>query len=177
MAGLPKPQEAVATRCFDFHGLSLAVCSTSALLVEEIRRDFSYFLVPERETQVRVHAHLLPPPYADLPAVPASRFTLRNVCFRRGDVIYLDYFGQGLAVFDRRARRCDVYGTVPDLVHEIVYLFVLSTVGRYLGGLGIHRVHALGVSYRRQGVLLLLPSGGGRARWRSSCCANRSFCC
>jgi hypothetical protein len=163
MAVSPQPQESLATACFNFYGLLLAVCSPSVMLVEELRRDFSYFLAPAQKAQVQVRAQLLPPPYPDLPSIPAARFTLRNVCFRRDEVIYLDYFGQGLAIFDRCARQCDVYSTVPDVVHEIVYLFVLSTVGRYLDNLGIHRVHALGLSYHQQGILLLLPSGGGKS--------------
>ena len=43
------------------------------------------------------------------------------------------------------------------------YLFILSTVGQYLDSRRIHRVHALGVSYKRKGILLLLPSGGGKS--------------
>jgi len=87
----------------------------------------------------------------------------RNVCFRNKKITYIDYFGQGLAVFDREGKQCVVYGTDPDLVHEIVYLFILSTVGQYLDSRGIHRVHALGVSYHNRGILLLLPSGGGKS--------------
>ncbi|MBI3801604.1 MAG: hypothetical protein HY268_32110 [Deltaproteobacteria bacterium] len=163
MTLLPQSQESLATACFNFYGLSLEICSPSVSLVEELRRDFSYFLTPAQKAQVQVRVQLLPPPYPDLPSVPAARFTVRNVCFRHNQVIYLDYFGQGLAVFDRRTQQCDVYGTVPDVVHEIVYLFVLSTVGRHLDNLGIHRVHALGMSYHQQGILLLLPSGGGKS--------------
>jgi len=50
-----------------------------------------------------------------------------------------------------------------DLLQEIAYLFILSTVGRYLDSQGIHRVHALGVSYQNRGILLLLPCGGGKS--------------
>jgi hypothetical protein len=68
-----------------------------------------------------------------------------------------------LAIFDRNEKRCIIYSTDHDLVHEIAYLFILSTVGEYLDSRGIHRVHALGVSYRDRGILLLLPSGGGKS--------------
>ena len=51
----------------------------------------------------------------------------------------------------------------PQLVHEIAYLFILSTTGQYFDSRGIHRVHALGVSYHNKGILLLLPSGGGKS--------------
>jgi hypothetical protein len=39
----------------------------------------------------------------------------------------------------------------------------LSIIGQHLRSKGIQRVHALGVSYARQGLLILLPSGGGKS--------------
>jgi hypothetical protein len=74
----------------------------------------------------------------------------------------VDYSGQALVIFDRRARSCTVYGTDRDLLHEIAYLYILSTVGEYLDGRGLHRLHALGLSYRGRAALLL-PSGGGKS--------------
>lgn len=148
---------------FDFCGLTLAVSSGSAAIVEEVRRDFAYFRVPRREAQAELQLHMAPPPYAELPAVPASFLTPRNVCFKHGKLSYIDYFGRGLAVWNRQAKQCVVYGTDGDLVHEIAYLFILSFVGQYLDSRGIHRLHALGVSYGGRALLLLLPSGGGKS--------------
>ena len=151
------------TEHFDFYGLTIEVSSSSAGVVDEVRRDFAYFRVPAGQGQVRVEMRLTPPPYAELPSLPASIFTPRNVCFQNSKQTYIDYFGQGLAVFDRQERRCVIYGSDTDLVHEIAYLFMLSTTGQYLDSRGIHRVHALGVSYHGKGLLLLLPSGGGKS--------------
>jgi len=151
------------TESFSFYGLTLAVHSASSALVQEIRRDFSYFHAAQGEPRVQVQAHLRSPPYADLPSAPAFRFTLRSVCFVLGTCVYIDYFGQGLAIFDRQTQRCEVFSADPDHLHEIVYFFMLSIVGQHLRGKGIHRVHALGVSYARQGLLILLPSGGGKS--------------
>lgn len=148
---------------FDFYGLTIEVRSSSPDLAAEVRRDFAYFRVPSGEGRVQIDMHLSAPPYAELPAVPASVITPRNVCFQNKHLTYIDYFGQGLAIFDRRRMVCSVYGTDADLVREIVYLFVLSTVGQHLDGKGLHRVHGLGMSYRGQGILTLLPSGGGKS--------------
>jgi hypothetical protein len=49
------------------------------------------------------------------------------------------------------------------LLHEIAYLFILSTVGDHLDKQALHRLHALGVSYQGRAILLLLPSGGGKS--------------
>jgi hypothetical protein len=154
---------AVATERFEFYGCVVEVSSQQAALVEEVRRDFMYFSTGLAKATVRVGMHLTVPPYSELPAVPASFITPRNVCFRHEHIMYVDYFGRALAVFDRRQGQCEIYGRDYDLVHEAVYLFILSTVGQYLDRQRLHRVHALGVSYRERGVLLLLPSGGGKS--------------
>jgi hypothetical protein len=151
------------TTFFDFYGLTVEVSSTVPELVEEVRRDFAYFQVLAGDAQVRVEMQLHAPPYTELPAIPASFLTPRNICFHSGQLSYIDYFGRGLVVFDRHARQCTIYGTDRELVHEIAYHFFLSTVGQYLDQRRLHRVHALGVSYRGRGILLLLPSGGGKS--------------
>ncbi|SRR5713101_3963038 len=114
MALSPEPGGVLVTEGFSFYGLTIEVRSASAALIEEVQRDFAYFHVPQREAQVQVHVYLRPPPYEHLPSARAFRFTLRSVCFRDGNIIYLDYFGQALAIFDRQAQRCDVYGTSLD---------------------------------------------------------------
>lgn len=149
--------------CFDFYGLTIEVSSPSEELVEEVLRDFAYFHMPRGEGQVQVEMCLTAPLYTELPPLSASLITPRNICFQDEKVTYIDYFGRGLAVFNRKDKQCTVYGTDTDLVHEIVYLFILSTVGEYLDRRGIHRIHALGVSYNNRGILLLLPSGGGKS--------------
>lgn len=149
---------------FKFYGLKIAAESSSAELIEEVRRHFAYFKTSETgDPNVTIELKQMAPPYGELPALPAAFFTPRNICFKNGAVSYLDYFGEGLAIYDRQQQHCLVYGTKGDLLHEIAYLFVLSTVGQYLDSQHIHRLHALGVSFRDKGVLLLLPSGGGKS--------------
>ena len=99
--------------CFDFYGLTIEVSSSSANLVEEVTRDFAYFRVPTGHGQVQVEMRLAPPPYGELPSLPASIFTPRNVCFQNREHTYIDYFGRGLAVFDREQKECVIYGTRP----------------------------------------------------------------
>ena len=49
------------------------------------------------------------------------------------------------------------------MAREIVYLTILSRVSEKLDRMGIHRVHALGLEQRGRGVLVMLPSGGGKS--------------
>lgn len=148
---------------FDFYGLVIEVTSNQADLVDEVRRDFSFFEVGETGSQVVIRMHLEAPVYTGLPAVPATVLTPRNVSFRDGRTTYIDYFGRGLGVYKRDERECDIYSEDTHLLREIVYLFILSTAGQHLDSRGLHRLHALGVSYHGRAVLLLLPSGGGKS--------------
>ena len=149
---------------FSFYGFALEVSSPAAHLVEQVRRDFLHFHTTIQE-HVDMRLRLLPEPprYDELPPVPATVFTPRNVSFRNGQLTYIDYFGRALSIFNRDAGECTVRATDEDLLHEIAYLFFLSTVGEHLDRHHLHRLHALGVSFKGQGVLLLLPSGGGKS--------------
>jgi hypothetical protein len=150
---------------FDFYGLGVEIDGPSAAWSDALRRDFAYFHTPPRAARPSVRLELcpIPPPYDDLPAIPATLVTPRNICFQRDGTTYIDYFGAGLAIFHRQQRRCVIYATDDDLAHEIAYLFILSTVGQHLDRRGLHRLHALGVSYRQRGIVLLLPGGGGKS--------------
>jgi hypothetical protein len=151
------------TSHFDFYGFLVEISSDSHELVEEVRRHFDHFHVPDGKSQMRVEMRIEAPPFSGLPSLPASVFTPRNVSFLNDRTTYIDYFGQALAVYARDKKHCVIYGTSNDLLHEIAYLFILSTVGRHLDSRGLHRVHAAGVSYRDKGILLLLPSGSGKS--------------
>lgn len=147
---------------FDIYGLALRVESHDAEVLDEVRRDFAGFVVPDAPPDLRVTMHLAPPPYDLLPPLRAAFLTPRNVCYRDGATSYVDYFGRGLVILDRHRNTCTAYSAAPGLLREMVYLFVLSTAGQHLDGRGLHRLHALGVARDGEGVLLLLPSGGGK---------------
>jgi hypothetical protein len=132
--------------------------------VEQVRRDFQYFRIPpEPRADMRLTLLPEPPSYDELPTIAATVITPRNVCYRNGEVTYIDYFGRALSLFNREAGECVVRSTDEDLLHEIAYLFFLSTAGEHLDRRHLHRIHGLGLSYGGQGVLLLLPSGGGKS--------------
>jgi hypothetical protein len=153
----------LSTERFEFYGCGIEVACHNAALLEEVRRDFAYFRRPGGSCRFRIEMRLQDPPYASLPSLPAAFLTPRNVCYRQGQTMYVDFFGRALAVHDRETGLCVVYSTDEDLIHEVVYLHVLSTVGQALDRQGLHRVHALGVGYRDRAALLLLPSGGGKS--------------
>lgn len=149
---------------FDFYGLRVDVITEDAETHESVRQDWKYF---DREDdapgEIELRLRRTPPPFASLPAMQAAMVTPRNVCYRQGGMEYLDYFGRGLALIDRSNHTVDAFSEDPDLLREIAYLYLLSTVGQHVDGIGRHRIHALGINFRGRGVLLLLPVGGGKS--------------
>jgi hypothetical protein len=164
----PAPFAPAAVRRFDFYGLDVELTGTRDDTVHEVERDFAWFVAPpgshaETPPDLRVRMHFSDPPYNSLPSIPATVVTPRNVSFRHGPTTFVDYFGRGLLILDTGRKSCDIYATDFDLIREIAYLFLLSTVGQHLDARRLHRIHAMGVNYRSHGVLLLLPSGGGKS--------------
>jgi len=158
----------LSTHQFSFYGFKVEVHSDDPDAANEVARDFAWFKVDDTRSDqahidMRIEMKLEAAPWAGLPSIPASVITPRNVPFRNGHVTYVDYFGRGLAVLDRSAGTCLMYSAEFDLLREMVYLFLLSTVGQHVDSLKLHRIHAMGVGHAGRGILLLLPSGGGKS--------------
>ncbi|HNX80565.1 MAG TPA: hypothetical protein PKL77_00265 [Candidatus Omnitrophota bacterium] len=93
----------------------------------------------------------------------SSFVTPRNITFAFGTKKYIDYFGHAMNIFDYKNATCLIYAEDPDIVREIAYLSILSNVSALLEKKGLHRIHALGIAYKNAGILLMMPSGGGKS--------------
>lgn len=147
---------------FHFYGLDLQLQSADKGVVENIRRDFSYFEAPVNIPQMNIEVFDKSPPFGSLPNLKASVYATNYICYRRNGDTFTDYFGQGLRVFNSRTKSYQVFSESADLKHEISYLTILSVVGQFLDSQHIHRVHALGVSQNGRAILILLPISGGK---------------
>ncbi len=149
---------------FDVHGEGVLVECPDAEVRQRIANDFAWFTASPapRGEPLRIQVRLEEPAWESLPALRASVYSPRNICYAEGDRTWIDYFGRGLALWDAAGQRLEVWSADAHLLHEIVYLAVLSRVGERLERRGIHRVHALGVERNGEAALFLMPSGGGK---------------
>jgi hypothetical protein len=150
-------------RTFSFHGVGVAVESADQALLEAVRHSFSFFATDIRGPDLRIVCRLEKPDYDALPELTSSVATPRNISFMGQGLVYIDYFGRALNIYNAREGSCRVFTEDPHLAREIVYLTILSRVSERLDRMGIHRVHALGLEQRGRGVLVMLPSGGGKS--------------
>lgn len=95
--------------------------------------------------------------------IPAALVTTRNVVFQDGERTIVDFFGRAVTVFDRRLNTLLVQGVEHHLVHEAVYLFLLSRIAEHLDRRRLMRLHALGLSGPNGAVVVMLPPGGGKS--------------
>lgn len=161
--GESTPQSAVG---FDIHGAAVRVESANDELLRRIGQDFRYFACQpppdDDDSALTISVHEQEPDYDEIPPLTASIYTPRNVCYRDGDITYIDYFGRALSVHDRATGHVDVHGEGIYLLHEIVYLTMLSQVGVLLERRGLHRMHALALGMNGQAALFMMPSGCGK---------------
>jgi hypothetical protein len=149
---------------FDFHGVGVRVCSDDAEVLRRVGSDFSYFRsdTAPGDAPIIIEVHRSAPDYASLPKVRAAIYTPRNICYPDGPVTYIDYFGKALMVHDRARGQFDLTSTSIHLLHEIVFLTLVSRVCERLEQNGKHRVHALCVESDGASALFVMPSGGGK---------------
>jgi hypothetical protein len=152
---------------FSFYGFEVAVESASPEIVTEVARDFAWFVKTsdksDKPARLTLTLELAEPGWSGLPSVPAAVITPRNITFRDNGHTYVDYFGRGLAILQDDHSSCTMYSSDFDMLREMAYLFLLSTVGQHLDARRMHRIHAMGVNHEGKGILLLLPSGGGKS--------------
>ena len=147
---------------FSFYGFGINVKCQDAQTLQNIRRDFSFFL--EDNVSPRACFEILneAPDYSKLPVLKASYYTPRNICYKQTHLTYIDYFGKGLIIIDQRTNIYKISCEDAHLRHEIIFLSILSLAGQDFDSKNIHRIHGLGLEIHNNAVLLLMPSGGGK---------------
>lgn len=144
----------------DFHGVRGLLETDDKDLLEDLRRDFEFFVREEPGTDFRVRLLLEPPPAG----IEGRRSfgTAQFEAYDNGPVRTVDYGEEARGVLDFSAESGRIYSRNRELLRELGYLMTLSRAGYLLDRAGMHRIHALGFTRAGRGALVLLPSGGGK---------------
>jgi len=163
--GYPVVTSAMSLRTqltLSIHGVGIRIRSDDPTVLDAAEHDFSFFAGPIESVDFEIDSRRRPPDYDALPLMTSSMATPRNICYRDADATYIDYRGRALSVYRPKEARCTIDCEDGDLAHEVVYLTVLSRAADLLDRRGVHRIHALGIEIGGKGVLLPMPSGGGK---------------
>jgi hypothetical protein len=147
---------------FSFYGFGIKVRSSDNQTIDNIHRDFSFFVDTNKTPDVHFEIFTVPPDYHSLPTLRPSSHSPRNFSYRYENLLFIDYFGKALLIVDSIKKEYRIFSSEPHLRHEIAFLSILSLVGQNFDARNIHRVHGLGLEINGKGVLILLPQGGGK---------------
>jgi hypothetical protein len=147
---------------FSFYDFGIEVASSDPQTIDNISRDFSFFVSPEKVPEIHFEIFAAPFNYQNLPTLRPLSHSPRNFSYQNGNLLFIDYFGRGLLIFDRIRKEYRIFSADPQLRHEIVFLAILSLIGQNFDLKHIHRVHGLGLEINGKGTLILLPQGGGK---------------
>ncbi len=148
---------------FDFYGIGALVESDEKEFLRSVEIDFSYFLAETVQPFLHITYEKAQPDYDGLPDLACSLATPRNICFSNGRLTYIDYFGQALNIYDHGSNSSRIITDDLELAHEIAYLTILSRMSEALERKRLHRIHGLGIESGGKGIIILLPSGGGKS--------------
>jgi len=148
---------------FSFYNVNILIKSSSENIIGDIQRDFSFFKSKKSEGQITLTTYNSIPPYNTLPAIQSSYISPRNICYFHQGIKYIEYSGKALVVYDKHNYKCDIYSPNHSLLHEIIYMTILSLVNELLEKKHIHRVHGLGLNIKDKAILILLGMGGGKS--------------
>jgi hypothetical protein len=147
----------------DVYGFRISVEGDWPEVIEGARLDFEWFEASREPGDLVVRVERGPPAFDRFGDLEATFVTPRNVVYQAPDHTVVDYFGRALAVLTPDRSSAWVQGEDPGLVHEVIYHLLLSAVGRHLDAAGLTRLHGLGVTGAQGGVVVMLPSGGGKS--------------
>jgi len=150
---------------FCFQGISVSVFSDSAEVLDALKVDFGALdFMPQKPSYKSIQLYCWKSEcHQALPAIRASMVQPRYASFENSDERWVDYYnGEALVRWQKREDRGVLWTKNNELLHEVAYLIILARLGELLEEQGYHRVHALGLAAGGAGIMLLLPSGGGK---------------
>ncbi|MFC2061717.1 hypothetical protein ACFLUV_04325 [Elusimicrobiota bacterium] len=133
-------------------------------VVEKIKKDMHFFCETEETVPaVYIYLDLAEPDYYIIPKdLKAVMYHPEFTMYEKNNSKYIDYHGEALSVYISGSGRIDITSSSEGLLHELGYLAMLSFAGEMLEEKKIFRIHALGFECHKKGVIIMVPSGGGK---------------
>jgi hypothetical protein len=149
----------------EVYGLRIRLRGNWDEVLEMVRLDYAWFETDGagKPIDVEVLVERGAADFDQFAALPSAFVTPRYAVFADPERTVVDYQGVVRVLVDATETHVDVRGEVGGVAHEAVYYFLLGRIGRHLDANGLVRVHALGLAGDDGGVVVLLPSSGGKS--------------
>jgi len=136
-------------------------------ILDVIAKDFSCFLSEERSVGTSWKFHIVvyqkPSPEGFIPEIQATLQTNNSISYDLAGIRYSDYYGKLHSKLDFDKNYAELYSENFDRTHEVLYLLLLSRIGKRLDLLGLHKLHAFAISYKEKAVVCMMPMKGGKS--------------
>jgi hypothetical protein len=146
-------------------GVTARIRCTNPQVMYWLDFDFSQFVLeaPLPKCDINVDVFVQEPPENIIPPLDEIMHTPKFVVFENEHrTRYITYQDKAICIHNYVTETGTIYCAEPTEAYERLYLTILSRVGERLDSKGIHRVHSLGVSYKNQATVMLIPQGGGK---------------
>lgn len=145
-------------------GFTVQVITDEKEIYEKIKMDFSTFVSQSRKknilnietTKQEDLKNIIP---SDL---VATKQTQNSITYDTKAIRYNDFYSQAVSVFDYENENANIYYSTSKILHELIYLLILSRSGKYMDLHGLHKVHACGISKNNKNLIVMMPSKGGK---------------
>ncbi|PWT97550.1 MAG: hypothetical protein C5B53_07900 [Candidatus Melainabacteria bacterium] len=154
----------VESRSIAVHGVTATVACSNRQILDWFEFDFRHFIAPPPgKADFSLTVEIKAAPFELMPAMEEVMHARYFACFDHGPTRYINYQNRVLLVYDYAKQEGTLFCDDVTKAYEKAYLTVLSRLGEFLDKRGLHRVHALGISYASSACLFLLPEGGGKS--------------
>ncbi len=130
-----------------------------------IHNDFSFFISPSVPSYIQLHVDVrIEHPKHSIPENLLASFQTENcINYDVGDIRYSDYFGELTTIFNFNHNSAIIISENINMIHEVLYLLILSRIGKSLDLKGFHRIHAFGVKINHLAILGIGNSKVGKS--------------
>ena len=145
-----------------FYGAEIFIRSTGTVL-DMLKKDFCYFECPgspDKKPSISILAQKIQPDFS----VIRGRYLFNHFygeVYGWGELRYIKY-PEALVIFDNHSKEGKIFSPQAQLLYHYTYYMIISKVGEILDCRGLHRFHALGVSYSGRTALFSMPVKGGK---------------
>jgi hypothetical protein len=154
----------IESRSISVHGVTATIFCSDRQILDWFEFDFRHFLSPTPDKpDFTLTVAIKAAPFESMPPMEEVMHARYFACFDHGSTRYINYQNRALLVFDYANQKGTLYCEDVTKAYEKAYLTMLSRLGEFLDNRGLHRVHALGISYASAACLFLLPEGGGKS--------------
>lgn len=133
-------------------------CDDPEVLIN-LKKDFEYFVCEDKQSDFIIRAQKTES--IGIPAnLRAVNQTQNSITYVNKGVKYQDYYGKAWS--ETFAFKINFYYLEREILHELLYLAILSFSGKQMDMRGFHKIHACAVSHGKKNLVFMMPSKGGK---------------